>query len=270
MFKFIKSRPLSLTLLAAVILLIFLHYTSILVPIENLVIRILAPIQSKIYGTGTKVNDFYYDATSRKDFVQANEKLTNEVNRLTIENAQLKTVLQDNQEVSKQANFLARTGLQAITARVVGKNPEPNLQSIILDKGSNEGIKINFPLITDDGVMIGKISQVKANSSEAVLINDSRSKIAVIIQNESNSKGVVVGEHGLSLKMELISKNDVIKEGDIAITSGLEPTIPRGLVVGKINRITAEPNASFQTAWLQSLVKIDNLTVVSVLKMPEL
>ncbi|MFA6409968.1 MAG: rod shape-determining protein MreC [Candidatus Buchananbacteria bacterium] len=270
MFKYIKSRPLAVILLAVVFLLIFLHYVSILKPVENLVIRILTPIQRQIYSIGSGINNYYYAATSRKDYGEDNKKLTEQINQLTIENAQLKVALQENQEIAKQSGFLARNGLSAVTAKVIGKNPEPNLQSIILDKGLKDGIKIDYPIITADGILVGKISNVKANSSEAILINDSRSKIAATIQNENNTKGVVVGEHGLSLIMELIAKNDVVKVGDVVVTSGLESTVPRGLVIGKINRIVSESNSTFQTAWLQALVRVDNLTVVSVLKLPEL
>ena len=86
------------------------------------------------------------------------------------------------------------------------------------------------------------------------------------MENETKSQGVVIGEHGLSLKMELIGQNEVVKEGETVVTSGLEPTIPRGLVIGKISRVLAEPNSFFQTAFIQSLVKVDSLVVVSVLK----
>ena len=101
-----------------------------------------------------------------------------------------------------------------------------------------------------------------------LLIYDSYSRMAALIQNESQSKGIVMGEHGLSLKMELIPKNELIKENDIVVTSGLEQNIPQGLVIGKISRFLNEPNDFFQTAWLQSPIKVDNLIFVSVLISP--
>lgn len=246
-------------------LLIFLHYFGALNFLENILIRIFSPAQSAIYSLGAKINGLYSNSMSGGNLVEKNKELEDKVNQLIIENAQLKTVLAESKQIDEQYSFLEREGLQGIIARVIGENPEPNLQSIILNKGSNDGIKIDMPLIVSEGIMIGKISKVKANSSEAILLNDSLSRIAAIIQNESNSKGVLVGEHGLSLRMELIPQNEKVNEGDIVVTSGLEPTIPKGLVIGKVTQIFSEPNSFFKVARIQPLTRLDNLTIVSVL-----
>lgn len=268
MFKFLRQSRLSLILLAVVVLLIFLHYIGAIRPIENSIIKVFSPIQNQVYSLGVKINNIYSNLSVSRDLAQENRKLAEEVNQLTVANSQLKTQLQEIQEFKIQQDFVAATGLGAVTAKVIGKNPESNSQSIIINKGSDQGIKVDFPLITADGIIVGKISRVKASSAEAILINDSRSRLAALVQNEAGSKGVVVGEHGLSLKIELIPNNDLIKENDVVITSGLEPTIPRGLVIGKISRILSEPNSFFQTAAIRPQVKIDSLTIVTVLISP--
>ena len=266
MFNFFRSIRLSVILLAVVILLIFLHYLSLLGPVENLFIRILMPIQRPFYSMGASINNFYFKITSNKNYQTESQRLNEEVKRLTIENAQLKSSLEEKISALNQKNYLASSSLEGISAKVIGKNPEPNLQAIILDKGSNDGVRENLPLITENGILVGKISKVRSNSSEAIMINDSRSRIAALIQNDSKTQGVVVGQHGLSLTMELIAKNEPVKEGDLVVTSGLEPTIPRGLVIGKINRIFSEANSSFQTAGIQPLVRVDSLIIVTILK----
>ncbi|MDD2807752.1 MAG: rod shape-determining protein MreC [Patescibacteria group bacterium] len=264
MFRFLRSISRSVIYLAAVILLIFLHYIGILKPLEDFAIFLLTPIQASVYRLGGGINQLYTGFPGRQDLAKENSSLTEQVNKLIVENSQLKMMIELNSEVSVQQKFLEHSGLKAITATIIGRNPEPNLQSIIIDKGSNDGIKPDLPLITADGVMVGKILKVKGNSSEAILVNDSRSRIAAVVQNEAGSKGAVIGEHGLSLKMELIPQNDKVSEGDVAITSGIEPNIPRGLVIGTVSRVITEANGFFQTALLQSPVKINNLIVVSI------
>lgn len=268
MFKFITSVKTSFILLAVVILLIFLHFTNVLLPIEGLVIKVISPIQHQVYILGTKFNDFYSGFSQAGNLEEKNYELQNEVRQLIIENSQLRTLIQETKEILIQESFLENTGYEAVSAKVVGKNPESSLQTLILNKGSKDGVREGQPIITADGVMVGKILQARSNSSEAILINDSRSKIAALIQNDSNSKGVVVGEHGLSLRMELIPQNEKVEEGNLVVTSGVESTIPKGLIIGKIIRIITEPNGYFQTAFLQPIIKIDNLTIVSILKAP--
>lgn len=270
MLKFLLSTKTSVKVLAVIVLLIFLHYVNILTPVENLLIRVFAPVQHRVYSMGSSFNDFYSGLSVNKNLKEENIRLQEEVKNLTIENSQLSALIENEAEISVQQAFLESTGLEAVSARVIGKNPEANFQSIIIDKGSSSGIAIDQPLIASDGLLVGKISQVRNNSAEAILISDPRSKVAAIIQNENNSQGVVVGEHGLSLKMELIPQNEQVSVGDLAVTSGIESTIARGLIIGEVIRVETEPNGFFQTAFLQPLVKIDNLTVVSVLISPEL
>ncbi|OGY44467.1 MAG: rod shape-determining protein MreC [Candidatus Buchananbacteria bacterium RIFCSPHIGHO2_01_FULL_39_14] len=265
MFRFLKSWRLSATLLAAVILLIFLHYLKIILPLEDTLIRIFSPIQYRVYLAGVKINDFYYNLTSRGNLVDENEKLRNQLVSLAAENSQLKIKLEALDQLIQQNNFLLENKTNAVLAKVVGKNPEPNHQSLILNKGSEDGVLIDYPVITERGIIIGKILSVEPHSSQLLLLTDSKSRLAAMIQGQNQIKGVVVGEHGLSLKMEMVSQKDEIKEGEIVVTSGLEPTIPAGLVIGSVNRASKEANNFFQTVQLQSLIRIDDLIVVSIL-----
>lgn len=269
MFKFLKTARLSVILLTVMFLLIFLHYLNILLPLENLAIWLLSPIQQRVFAVGTRVNNLYFAAVSQSELTKANERLAAEAADLTVANAELKIRLAESQELLLQHNFLARNDYDAIIAKVIGKNPEPTRQAIILNKGSQDGVKVNLPVLSSNGVIAGKIYKVKPNSAEAVLLYDARSRIAALVQNDAKSQGVVSGEHGLSLKMDFLPQTEAVKVGQIVVTSGLEANIPAGLVVGKVQRVQAESNSFFQTAWLAPLIKLDDLIVVSILKNPD-
>jgi len=264
-----RQLRLSVVLLAVLVLLIFLHYLKITAPVENLVVKIISPIQSRVYGVGVKLKGIYGQSNLQRDLSSANAVLEEEVKQLTIANAQLKVILEENFQIKNQVDFLASRGLEAVTARVIGKGFSPDNQVLILDQGSESGIQIDLPVIAQDGLIIGKVLSVDGVSTKVLLINDSQSSLAVTIQNQIQTKGVVVGEHGLSLKMELIPENEDVQIGDVVITSGLEVNIPRGLIVGQVERLESEPNSFFKAAYLQPLVNFDDLTVVSVLKAPK-
>jgi len=261
-----RSIKLSVLLLAVVILLIFLHQFRILLPIENLLVRILSPIQNQIYVLGVKINNFYSNTGFNKDLVKTNSELEQKFNDLVIENSQLKTMLLEQQEIERQYNFLQEAGLEAVVAKIIGRSLQADYQTLIVNKGEIDGVRVGLPVIASDGAMVGKIAEVNTNSSQVLLINDSHSSLAATIQNESLTKGVVVGERGLSLKMELIPQDEEIGIGEVVVTSGLEADIPRGLVIGQIEQVTSEPNGFFQTAFLDPLANPDDLVVVSILK----
>jgi len=260
-----KNAKLSLLLLVVVVLLIFLHTVGILKPIENLAVRIFSPIQRGVYALGISINNLYLTVSGSNEPLRVHQEQEKEIQELIVANARLKVQLEESQDLLDQQYFLEDFQFKSISARVIGQNPEPVIQAIILDKGSRHGVAIDMPLITSEGIMVGKIFTVKANSSEAILINDSLSEISALIQNEAQTQGVVIGEHGLSLNMGLIPQNEEIVIDDIVVTAGIEPTIPRGLVIGKVSRVVSEPNNPFQTVRVRSLVRVDKLTVVSIL-----
>ena len=261
-----KNTKLSLSLLAVVVLLIFLHWVGILLPVENLFIRVLTPIQSRVYSTGTSINNLYLTVSGKNIPLRISQELEEEIQRLTANNAQLQVQLEETEALLVQQKFISSLDIESITARVIGQNPEPDIQAIILDKGTRHGVGLDMPLITDQGIMVGKISKVRLGSSEAILINDSASRVSVVIQNDTKTQGVVVGEHGLSLTIELIPQNEEVNVDDIVVTAGVEPTIPRGLVIGKVTRVSSEPNSLFQTVRVRSFVKVNRLTIVSILR----
>lgn len=261
-----KNTKLSLLLLVVVGLLIFLHWVGILQPVENTLIRIFSPIQHRVYLVGTNINNLYLTVAGKNEPLQVNQELEKEIQRLSAQNAELKVQLEETEALLVQGKFISNLNIESIIARVIGRNPEPGIQAIILDKGTRHGVELDMPLITDEGIMVGKISKVRSGSSEAILINDSASRISAVIQNNLRTQGVVAGERGLSLTMNLIPLNEKVSVGDLVVTAGIEPAIPRGLVVGKVNRVTTEPNSLFQTVRVRSLVKVDKLTIVSILR----
>ncbi len=260
-------------LLAVVGLLIFFHYLRILTPFESFILSILNPVQERVYNFGEKINNFCLKADDKS--------LYDEISRLTIEVAKLKVLEEENQVLKKELNFFEENQNKYVVARVIGQDPlEPN--TLILNKGEESGIRVGFPVVANEGIMIGKIIKVEKNISTVLFLTDSRSKVAahILRQSEESERqnvregeqfvpGVVSGKHGLSIKMELIPQNEKINRGDLVITSGLEKDIPKGLVIGKIDSVTNEVEAVFQSATIKSLVSFDSLSIVAVIT-PEL
>lgn len=253
--------------LAVIGLLIFFHYLRVLAPIENLILNILNPVQEKIYNLGKNLNNF---CSSTVD-----QSLYDEISKLAIENAKLKILEKENQILKEKLNFFEENQNKFVLARIIGQDPlESN--ALILNKGEESGIKIGFPVIVNEGIMIGKIVKVEKNVSTVLFLTDSRSKVAAFVlkQNEGSEKqnakeqfvsGIVLGKHGLSIRMELIPQNEKITRGDLVITSGLEKDIPQGLLIGKIDSVTNEAEAVFQSAAVKSFALFDNLSIVAVI-----
>ncbi|NIA18429.1 MAG: rod shape-determining protein MreC [Actinobacteria bacterium] len=253
--------------IAVIMLLIFLHFTKILAPVERVVVKTFNPVLSGLYSAGSYLRVAYNKQTDKRDLVGAVERLENEVRELITENTRLKVLEEENQILREYLKFSKENEADFVLGNVVvrrGLNADGLNQNIIIDKGSRDGVK-SGAAVAVGGAIVGKVVGVKNNLSEICLITGEDCKLAVSIQNINKTSGIISGEMGLTIKMEFIPQTDEIKIGDTVITSGLEENIPRGLIMGKVAAVNKESNELWQSAVIEPLVDMDELIIVSVL-----
>lgn len=256
-------------LIAVIGLLIFLHFTKILTPIESFVTGILRPIFSGFYSVSSSVRTTYNEQTSKKDLLERVKQLESQSNQLTVENVELKMLEQENQILRQHLKFLTKYENRYVLANVIFRgsldNPTAASQIIIINKGAKDGVLPGLAVTSSHGIIIGKIIKVKSNLSEVYLTTNPACKLAATMQNQDKTSGIVQGELGLTVKMEFIPQTEEIKVGDTVVTSGLEQNIPRGLVIGKVTQVIKESNELWQSAVIEPLVDLDELVIVSIL-----
>ena len=250
-------------------LIIFLHFTRILAPLENLAISAVKPLTSFLYNSGSGIRKSYEEGQQQKDVFSKVNNLEQEVARLTVENAQLKEVEQDNLKLRSHLAFLSTNKYKNILANVISQNLVFDIkegdQDIVIDKGSKDGIKEDLGVINEDGVIIGKVSEVRDNISKICLTTNSNCKLAATIQNNDRTMGVTEGDLGLTIKMNYIPQSEKINLNDTVVTSGLGGNIARGLVIGKVSQINNKSNEIWQDVNIEPLFDLNNLTIVTVL-----
>lgn len=253
-----------LTISVALVLLIFLHAIGILKPLENTLFFILRPVEDAAFHLGINVLDSE-NYQIKEGLEQENAELKNKLNNTIIENARLHSLISQSETTQQELQFLEENKFNAETARIIGKVSDSSAQIYLLDKGKKSGIQTDFSVIYLNGIIVGKIVSANDYSSKMLLINDSSSAIGALVQNESNSPGIVVGKLGLSLEMQFIPQAEEIAKSQIVVTSGSEQNIPAGLVIGKITDIHKKTEELFQTATIESPVTLDRLDVVSII-----
>jgi rod shape-determining protein MreC len=252
---------------AITVVLIVLHGIGWLWPIERGISFVLTPIQQRVYGTGVWFSKLY-TRSDHPDYDQVmaeNVALRAERDRLQVEDAALRALLIDQTTLKTQADFLTAQGLRGVAARVIGKTVDPTVDIIEINRGSQDGVVVGAPVIVGPGVLAGKIIQVRSNSAEVLLITDERSRVAGSLVDTLQTIGIISGERGLGIRMDLIPQAVALQVGQVIVTTGLELGIPKGMVIGRIDRIETSPTASFQTAHLASPVDLHTVTVVSII-----
>lgn len=266
-----------LVLGVVIILLIFLHYVKLLTPFESFLNKSLKPVFGGFYSLSANINKAYSAGTAKKDLAAELKQAEEKINQLTAKNAGLRFLEEENLALRKQLNFLSKAKRRYLMANIISRgeltgSSGQGSESVVINKGSRDGLSAGLAVTSStalgtssQGVIIGKIAEVKEEIAEVHLITNRNSKLAASILGEEKTSGIASGDLGLTVKMDFIPQTENIKTGDIVATSGLELKIPRGLVIGRVTKVNKENNEVWQSAAIEPLIDLNNLIIVSVL-----
>ena len=202
-----------------------------------------------------------YDVTSLR---QKNAELEAENSRLHVQIIELQQQVTEAQLLSTLVDYERRhVENQYIAASVIARDISPFMQYVIIDRGSDDGLRKGMPVITQQG-LVGSISAVTSGAARVQLINDPGSSINVLLQQsdvEAVLKGQITGEIGL----DMISQNATVQPGDLVMTSGLGGKYPANIVIGQVVTIRNETFALFQSASVQPAVDFSQLEIVLII-----
>ncbi|MFA5188816.1 MAG: rod shape-determining protein MreC [Patescibacteria group bacterium] len=259
-----KNQYLKIYILAVIILLIFFHYLRILAAPENFIMGILNESQHQTYAFLTKLKYSFINYQEAQNLKKENIELKRQYDELLFANTQLNDYKTENEKLRTTLNFKTSQNYDLVLAKVIGRDQD-RLNTLLLDKGKLDGIAEGYPVVVDNGIIVGKVIAASDHLATVLLITDKMSELAVSTLANNKTTGMAIGEYGLSIKVELIPQDLEIKEGDLFITSGLEKNIPRGLILGKINRIISQENELFKSATLSPLLDYEEITILSVI-----
>lgn len=196
------------------------------------------------------------------------------LNKLEKENERLKEMLEFTERQKERDNYIYRI------AHVVSRSTDVYNNTIRIDLGSEDGIKENMAVATDQG-LIGRTVRVSAFYSTVELITnlelneDSIKAISATVQGNESSFGIIQSydRQEKTLLMTKIRHEDPLKEGDVIVTSGLGGVYPKGLVIGTVvSRSAGELGTITHTAEIAPAADFDplNLHEVFVVEVPSL
>lgn len=252
-------------LVAGIFLLIILSFLGMFGIFGGIISVISYPIQGAYQAISRGINSIYFERTEQGDTQSKILELEAEVKNLSVDYVELSALREENELLKNQINYLETEDFNIVSARVVTYINSPNEKILIINKGLNEGLVEGQPVMSGEGLIVGRISKVQNRIAEVRLITDPRSKIPVKILAEDKTIGIASGSYGSILKMELIPAQEKIFANDLVVTSNLELNIPSNLIVGLINEIHISGNEPFKSALVEPMANFYNLTIVSVI-----
>ncbi len=236
---------------------------------ENLVGAAAEPGQTAASGVGGWIQGIFSYFGSVKSLRAENEALKQENVALDKQVRDTEGLTQENQELRAMLNLMkTESKLDLVAAQVIAKDPSNWYSSFTINKGSNDGILKNQPVLTANKELIGQVYKVGSNWAEIITILDPDSGVGSMIER-SKDLGVVEGDTALLqqglCRIGYLARDTDIKIGDYIETSGMGGVYPKGLLIGTVLEIGEDHTNMSKYATVQPAVSIGKLSQVCVL-----
>lgn len=224
---------------------------------------ILSPFQNFfnhiIQSVSDSINHYFFLV----DAARQNDQLKLEIQRLISEKNQLIEHLASQKRLAKLMAHEDYQEKKAVVASVIGRDSTQWSKVVVINKGTQSGIKDHLAVITDAGV-IGQVIHAGFNTSKVLLIVDGRSAVDALFQG-SRISGVVVGMGENECQLKFVPNTANVKVGDAVLSSGLGGIFPKGLVIGKVAEVFRKKQGLFQEITLTPSSDLSRLEEVLVL-----
>jgi rod shape-determining protein MreC len=204
------------------------------------------------------------------DAKKENKQLKTEVRNLHDQLAELATdkrELEQLRELTALSGNLPR-GAKTVTARVIAHSPTVWYSTIQIDKGRDDGVRANQPVMTAGG-LAGKVIATSGGSARVALITDASSAVSAEVMPRGVA-GIVKPEiGGKDLILDFIPKNSRVRRGQVVVTSGfksaeLESLFPRGIPIGKVGSVNQDELEIYQRVRVHPYADLRRMDFVQV------
>lgn len=235
---------------------------------DNLIIKITMPVQRFFSGVAENIKDFFSHFGDISELKAENEKLNADIEKLKSQNKRNSIYKTENERLREMLDLKdTYKDFELVAANVTSRDSSTWFLSIIIDKGTDDGLSMTDTVITPYG-LVGHITDIGSNWAMITTILDSQSTVAVMVERTEDF-ATVDGDVDLAAnslcKMTYIPKDSTITVGDTIKTSGLGGVYPKGINVGKITKIHPENKGVSQYAEVEPYVDFNRLYEVFVI-----
>jgi rod shape-determining protein MreC len=240
------------------------HNISVL---EKMIRDAYTPLQSGVVEFKENLGQVNAFFASKQEMHQEIGRLQEENQRLIMENQVLR---EDKMELRRLRSLLGFRDIsldkyQMVGARVIARSHNNWYRNIVIDKGTDSGIRKGMAVISPHG-LVGRVASVSRESAHVDLIIHREIAVGAIVQENRETQGIVEGL-GISqnLRMVNIPYYSTIKEGYHIITSGLSESYPKGINIGRVKEVELQPDGILLSALVEPSVDFDKLEEVLVI-----
>ena len=238
-------------------------------PLKEAAGLIIVPFEKSIASIGQWMTDVQDSFREKEDLIQQNEELQTTVDTLTEQN---NVLLQDQAELARLEQLYELdeeyTDYPKVAARIISKDPGNWYDTFMINRGSNDGIRVDNNVIAGKG-LVGIVTEVGSNwATVRSIIDDSSNVSAMTVSTDD----ICVVEGDLELIDEgklrfsqLYDREDKVSVGERIVTSNISDKYVEGLFIGYVSEIELDTNNLTKTGTLVTPVDFQHLKDVFVI-----
>src|SRR5947207_2870023 len=200
-------------------------------------VSIVAPLEKGIVRVQSSASGVWHNYFYLRGVRQENRDLRDQLEQLRLAQVRLKQDADQAHRLQALLGFKEQFIGPTTAAQVIGSSGSEQSRLVYIDKGSDDGIRNEMPVITADGVVGKVLSVIDGSTSQVLLINDQQSGVGAILE-QSRLQGVLKGRASGELVIDKIMTDEEVKPGDRILTSGGDRIFPKGLPLGTVAKIT--------------------------------
>ena len=276
-----KKKKLELRYIFLIILLVIILFLSIfsytlesgrkLNPVESMIKDTIVTTQNIVFAPFRYIASLIDDFNALRDVKKENEALKNEINKIDLtitENIELKREIK---ALKEELNIeLVLSDYEYLNATVISRNVGFWYNTITIDKGEYNGVKVDMAVINSSG-LIGRVVSTTNFTSDIKLIttSDTNSRISVSVGRDGFSLNGLINSYDSKenyFEVEGISNSEEVRIGDYVYTSGLGGVFPSGILIGTVSSIETDEYDLAKILKVKPNINFDDINFVTVLK----
>lgn len=261
-----KYRSIAVAIALLLVSLSILSYSAVRLSetglLRKMVLEIAAPVEDAINRSLKGLHDTW----NRYLFLVGKE---DENRRLRRENAVLNDLLNcyregylEGMRLRKLLDIRAGLDHRTVAAKVIDNDRTSLFKTILINKGTTEGLRVGLPVLSDQGV-VGRIIETSWHASRVLLLIDENSNVDALIQR-NRVQGILQGAGSAGCNLKYISRVENVQTGDVVLSSGLAGVFPKGLLLGFVTGTSGAEGSLFQKIDVAAAVDFGKLEEVLV------
>jgi rod shape-determining protein MreC len=194
---------------------------------------------------------------------EENTGLKEEVDRLTQERDEARETAAEDLRIRAEYAVPTLPEYRKVAATVIARDPSNWFKRLTINRGANDGVKLNMPVMAAAGI-VGRIIAVGPNFATVQVITDPIAGVGAMLQ-QGGAMGEIRGLDSSRCEMKDVSSSVDVQPNESVVTTGLDGIYPKGIPIGTVESVQNDPNAPWHKIVVRPSAQIDRLENAMVL-----